>query len=437
MKGVGLDLEHHWKRTAKRLAARANRAAWLSRTLPWWAGASLVAACILLLLRRHGAADLTGFWAATFLALTGLGLFQYFRLRSTRWTSAGAFVWLEHRLGLNNRLTAASAGVGGWPSPDARAHELLRWRASHIAPAFLFSLALLSSASWVPVTVATAPLPPPIEPPLAWSEAERLLEELRDSKLVEEDAVEAWEEKLDSLEQQPSEEWYRHSSLEAGDSLKEELESGLFDLERGLSSAESALDAMLRLDESSSATERRLAERGLQKALEELELASLPLDRKIKRRLETLARERKVRKLDKEELERLRARLRERRYHDLPRPGDEAYAFAVPGAGDGRAGSGGLGRGGVTRGPGSAPIELASERTELGSSRIEDVMGRKALGTELGETVGVSLSEHEVDTHFRSGLEAGEVVSKGEGGDVVWSQTLTPEERRVLKKYFK
>jgi len=85
----------------------------------------------------------------------------------------------------------------------------------------------------VPVTVATAPLPPPIEPPLAWVEVERLLEELRDAKLVEEDAVEAWEDKLASLEQQPSEEWYRHASLEAGDSLKEELESGLLDLERG------------------------------------------------------------------------------------------------------------------------------------------------------------------------------------------------------------
>ena len=102
-------------------------------------------------------------------------------------------------------------------------------------------------------------------------------------------------------------EWYRHASLEAGDTLKEELESDLLDLERGLSSASFALDAMSRLDESSSATERRLAERGFQKALLELELASLPLDRNLKRRLETLARERKVRKLDKEELERLRA----------------------------------------------------------------------------------------------------------------------------------
>ena len=29
------------------------------------------------------------------------------------------------------------------------------------------------------------------------------------------------------------------------------------------------------------------------------------------------------------------------------------------------------------------------------------------------------------------------IAAIGGGGDVVWSQTLTPEERQVLKKYFK
>ena len=48
------------------------------------------------------------------------------------------------------------------------------------------------------------------------------------------------------------------------------------------------------------------------------------------------------------------------------------------------------------------------------------------------------IGEHDnVTSGFRGGLDAGAVAAPGEGGELVWSQTLTPAERRVLKKYFK
>jgi hypothetical protein len=267
---------------------------------------------------------------------------------------------------------------------------------------------------------------------------ERWLEEVKETELVDEQAVEAWKERVESLESQPREEWYSHSSLEAGDSLREELLSELRALERGLSEAESSLTGLDELDENASPEKRRLAQKRLAKALDDLDLATLPLSRKVKRQLMTLARERKVKRLTKEQLEQLRERLRERRYANLPRPGDEAYAFLTPGGADTMASSGEPGKGGVNRGPGSAPIELAEERTELGTSRIEDVMGREPLGVEFGETVAVGIGEHDNDTSaFRGGLDAGAVAATGEGGELVWSQTLTPAERQVLKKYFK
>ena len=152
----------------------------------------------------------------------------------------------------------------------------------------------------------------------------------------------------------------------------------------------------------------------------------------------TFVRERDVKRMTKQQLEQLRARLRERRYANLPRPGDEAYAFLTPGGVDGAMSSEKPGKGGVNRGPGSAPLELAEERTELATTRIEDVMGHEPLGTEFGETVAVGIGEHDIDTNrFSGGQDAGAVSATGEGGELVWSQTLTPEERRVLKKYFK
>ena len=427
-----------WRRSARRVARRLNVGRWLERALPVWAGLSVLVACGVLILRNRGVSDLTWVWLGVVVAFVAAGLVVYGVDSRRHFTSTEqALVWLEHRLRLNNRLTAASAGIGAWPEARAEAVELLEWRLGRIMPAPLFSVALMAAAAFIPVSAHSEPIPPPTASPLAWTEMERWLEEVKETELVDEQAVEAWKERVESLESQPKEEWYSHSSLEAGDSLREELLSELRALERGLSEAESSLAELLELDQNASPEKRRLAQKRLAKALDDLDLATLPLSRKVKRQLMTLARERKVRRLTKEQLEQLRERLRERRYASLPRPGDEAYAFLTPGA-DGMTPSGQPGRGGVNRGPGSAPIELAEERTELGTSRVEDVMGREPLGIELGETVAVGIGEHDNDTSgFRGAQDAGAVAAMGEGGELVWSQTLTPAERRVLKQYFK
>ena len=432
---------HFWQRTAGRLARRLNMGRWLEKALPVWAGSSVLAACALLILRNRGLSDLTWVWLGVLAAFVFSGLVVYAVDSRRHLTSPEqALVWLEHRLHLNNRLTAASAGIGAWPEPRPEAIELLEWRPGRILPAPLFSIALMAAAAFIPVSPAREPVPPPLAPPLAWVEMERWLEEVKETELVDEQAVEAWAERVESLESQPKEEWYSHSSLEAGDSLRAELASELRALERGLAEAESSLTEMLELAENANASpeKRRLSQERLAKALEDLDLVTLPLSRRVKRQLMTLIRERDVKRMTKEQLEQLRKRLRERRYANLPRPGDEAYAFLTPGGASGEMWGGPPGQGGVNRGPGSAPIELAEKRTELGTSRIEDVIGHEPLGTEFGETVAVGIAEHDVDTTgFRGGQDAGAVAATGEGGELVWSQTLAPAEKRVLRKYFK
>jgi hypothetical protein len=444
-----------WLRTAARLARRFNLGLWLETTLPVWAGTSVFAACALLILRNHGVADLGWFWVGTAVALIASALAVYLvHTRRHLVTPEQALVWLEHRLHLHNRLTAATAGVGVWPElrPELgnEALELVEWRPTRILPSPLFSIALIAAAALIPLTPDTdASVPPPVAPPLAWSEMERWLDAIEETELVDEQAVESWRERVDSLKSQPEEEWYTHSSLEAGDSLREELASELRALERGLAEAEASVSEMLELERNASPEKRRLSQERLSRALDELDLQTLPLSPKVQRQLMTLARERNVKPMSEEQLERLRQRLRERSYANLPRPGDDAYGFLVPGGADGSGASRGEGsagegtggnrpgRGGVTRGPGSAPLELADDRTELGTTRIEDVIGREPLGTEFGDTVAVGIGEHDVDTSgFRRGRDAGAIAATGEGGELVWSQTLTPEERRVLKKYF-
>jgi hypothetical protein len=433
-----VDDSRLWRATARRLALRLNCGRWLESALPVWTVTSIVAACALLILRNRGAVDLMAFGVIVALAWVVGGLMVFlFETRHRLASPDDALVWLEHRLQLNNRLTAASAGVGAWPEPRGDGVELLAWRPTRLLPAPLFSLTLLAAALWIPVSV-DRPVPPPVSTPVAWTEMERWLEEVEHTELIDERAVEAWRERVASLESQSPEEWFSHASLEAGDSLRDELASELRALEKSLSDVEASLGTMIELDENTSAETRRLVQRHLGEALDDLELASLPLSREMKRRLMTLAREREVKRMTKEQLEQLRERLRERRYASLPRPDDETYAFLTPGALEGDTASDVSGQGGANRGPASAPIDLADERTELGTTRIEDVMGHEPLGTELGETVSVGIGEHDIDTsEFRFGGNAGAIAAPGEGGALVWSQTLTPEERRVLEKYFK
>ena len=268
--------------------------------------------------------------------------------------------------------------------------------------------------------------------PLAWEEVGSWLEAMKDNSVVQEQAVETLEEKLRALQEQPREEWFEHSSLEATDSFRDELASELGSLEREIEDFASTLGELSRLDPRSGTSDRRLAKRRLEKTIAALELGTLPLKREVVRELQVLARERDIRPLTKEEIERLRERL----YRGLPGSGGSAAA-RIAGA-SGAEGTGRPGRGGITRGPGSAPIHLRDERTELGTFHVENISNRDLRHASLGQTIGVSVGAHEDDERdFRGGLDAGSVSSMGEGGDLAWTQSLTPREQEILRRFFK
>ena len=45
--------------------------------------------------------------------------------------------------------------------------------------------------------------------------------------------------------------------------------------------------------------------------------------------------------------------------------------------------------------------------------------------------------KHEVDKTAKGPLAAGAVQNAGQGGEQVWRESLTPEEKAVLKRVFK
>jgi hypothetical protein len=418
-----------WLRAARRLRRRLNLGVCAARVVPLWTAGSLVFAAALLWDRGRGAPLAPWLWSL----FVGFLIVIVIRSVSKKdfFDSLDALVLLEDRLRLRNRLSAAEAGVGKWPS-FTTIPPLVRWQGarSYLPP--LFAIALVALSATVPIRVEEPPSSAPVSEPLAWREMERALDVLREEELVSEEAIETFEERLEALKSQPKEEWFEHGNLEASDSLREELSAEMRSLVQGLEELEASLGDLQVLDENAPREARRLREARVETAISDLELLTLPLDRKRARELQVLARERNVRRMTKEELEKWKE-TRERLYHGLPGHGETVVAASGESAG----GAGKPGQGGVNRGPGTAPLDLSGERTELGTERTEGVSGEDVSRGLFGDTVGVSMGEHDVDTSGFRVTEAGAIVSTGEGGDVVFRESLTPRERLILQKYFR
>ena len=55
----------------------------------------------------------------------------------------------------------------------------------------------------------------------------------------------------------------------------------------------------------------------------------------------------------------------------------------------------------------------------------------------LGDQLGTSDGRHRVDKDAFRVQQSGGIQTTGQGGDAVWTDSLLPSEREVLKNYFK
>lgn len=95
------------------------------------------------------------------------------------------------------------------------------------------------------------------------------------------------------------------------------------------------------------------------------------------------------------------------------------------------------GKGGITRGPGTAPITLSDDETQLGTRKLEGVTNDDLSNAFPGDVIDIGESEHEIDETIRGPKSAGAVESTGAGGDAIWKESLLPDEKKVLREYFK
>lgn len=441
-----------WRALARRTVRRHNAGWWFQRLSPLLIVGSLALAVGIVILRTFGH-PFVAHWG---LPAVAAGLFAVAALAA--WLLArrhflgerDGLVRLEDQLSLRNALTTADRGIGRWPdgpAPDRTIDSGWHWHWPRLMAPFAVAVVAIAAALLIPITQVEAVSPPPSEP-LAWAQMEEWMERLQEEDIIEETAIEEVKEKIEELRQKPEEEWFSHSSLEASDTLRQQLQQQLQNLGTELAIAERDLAALQHFgDQMGQETkEKLLAE--YDQALQNLALSNLPLNPELMKALQGIDPQKlsqsQMSGMTPEQLQQLRESLQKaaQACSQCNNPGNgKGEGQGLPSLGEGHAALAALlkqyGRGDVTRGPGEAPLALAESETNLKTNQIEGVQNTDFSRAAPGDVLGIGQTEHEVDQTKAGPSAAGAVGSVGQGGDAVWREALMPGEKAVLKKYFK
>ncbi|MEN3942111.1 hypothetical protein WJU23_12515 [Prosthecobacter sp. SYSU 5D2] len=432
-----------WLSLAKRTAWKVSLAWWLERLKPWVIAGSVAAFAGILLLRRGGADvsfETVWPWMAGTLGLTGLMV--YFLARPKFILPEQALVRLEARLKLYNALSVALAGHGAWPELPPMAEDGWRWRWSQISLPWLTVAGCMALALWLPLTPEANATLPTMEPQ-AWEQMEEWLEKLEEEKLITEEEKEQQAAKIAELRDQPPETWFSHDSLHASDTLKEQMQRDMAKMAQNLKTMERSLNALQNYSDQFSQVAKEQLLKDLDEALKGLQASGLELNPELLKELAQMD-PKNLQSLSKEQLDQMREALKKGAgacQGMCQNPGflgdgegeDDALAMMLgemerqgqPGQGD------------ITRGPGTAPLTLSKEENDFGTSKYEGVTNSDLSKAQLGTMLELQDGKHEVDRTYQGAGMAGDAAHQGTGGEQVWRETLTPEEKAVLKRVFK
>jgi hypothetical protein len=402
-------VERYWIARARRLQLRVNVGWWLHYFLPASIAIGVIGAAAILIARKSGW-SLGAIELAIEILFSAAAIGSFWLARGRFFSRRDALARLDLALGLFNRLTSASEGVGAWP-PQRAGGDRIRWRASLVMPPLLLAPLLLASAWWIPIAPAERTHSLATAEPIAWTEIEEILDELaQEESVVDEPSLEEWRERLEELREQPEERWFEHSSLEAGDHLRDQLDGALTKLEEDLQQAQDAL-------------EKRDGEAWKQ-AMQDLELGKLKVDPSLSRELKA------------EELEALKKAIEDgvknvKLARGDTREGEESDLLLLV-EGD-RAGGGG-----VDRGRADAELSLRPDPTDASTGEAHNLASKDLTRAALGDVIGTSEKEDEIDeSKYRGPMKGGAIDHGGGGGETVWKSSLPPSEQDFLERYFR
>ncbi|MEQ1748448.1 MAG: hypothetical protein ABL974_03435 [Prosthecobacter sp.] len=432
-----------WHRLARRTAWKVNLGWLLESLTPLLISAGTLGFASIVWMRSRGAVmEPMQIWpwlagAVLLVLITG-----WLLARRHFITTSAALVRLESQLHLHNALTVAQLGRGTWPEIPSTVADGLEWRWSRVGGPFAACAVCLITALYLPINPDVAAALPSVEPQ-AWQQMDQWLEKLREEKVITPESKDEQAGKIDTLRDQPQEKWFSHESLNASDTLKEQLQRDLANQSQNMAKAERSLNALQNYADKLSEQAKEQLLKEFDEALEGMKSGMLELDPKLLKELSQID-PKNLKSLSKEQLDQLRESLKNKS-GTCEGMGGKGFLGDGEGRDDELAeGLGGQareedekpGKGGITRGPGTAPLTLSKDENDFGTNKNEAVSNQDMSRAQLGTTLGLQDGKHDVDKTYTGPTAAGDTSNKGQGGQQVWRESLTPEEKAVLKRVF-
>lgn len=403
--------------------------------------AGLAAGVVILI--RHAFPDMSRPWllpAACALPLLA-GIVVWWRARAGFLTIEQALVKLDVRHGLHAALSTAWVGAGPWPALPASAEDGLHWRWMRTSAPPLLALLLVSAAWWMPVTARTAAAR--LSEPASWALVESDLKTMVEERLVDESSTQEQKQAIEALRARPQDQWFDHSSIEAGDRLLQAhrqemsaLETRMREAARAMRQAAEAQPGM---------PNAALDPAAMDAMLEGLRDGGLRPDPELLQRMAELAQQNGIalNQLDPQQLAELLERMEQnaRRLAEMRErlQGMCENGMCEEGACEGE----GLmalqegDNGAPTRGPGEGGPLFGEEKSGPDAQQDKPLPTGDLSQAAPGDVLGVAEGSHEVDESVSPALRAGGApVQPGDGGAAVWSDTLHPREQEALRRFF-
>lgn len=439
--------ERFWQQAVSRFSRRIHFGWWMDAFFAVLIPLALLATVGILALRWWLDLTVQPILIGTAIGLTLAGLTAFGMMRRRREPLAATRVRLEDALHLRTRLTAAAAGVGAWPERRTELPLPVAFHAGRPALMTLCCVGLLITAIWIPLSKPTPTPPRVIEPPSALQEVQSWLDNLKKEDAASEDSIKEVEEKMAELLQRPAQNWYEHASLEAADHLRDLTAQDLQQFAQNLADAERAANALAAASAGMGlpqAAKDALSEQ-IQKAAQAMQAGGMAPNSDLAEALKNLDPE-QLASMSSDQLKDLAQQLSQNAqalqealknsptldFSNLP----EGRKGKGPGEGEGEDGPG---KGSITRGPGTAPVTLDSQDTQLGTDGVETLKSKLDLQRlATGDAISVTDGSAKVDPNAYQGTQQGGAASSpGDGGSAVWQNTLLPTERETLKRFFK
>lgn len=426
-----------WDRITASLAWRINTAIWLERFGPVLFGACTTAAIALFALRRLDRPLAWGWGGALAVAAAGAA-YAWWRSAPRFFSRADARILLERQWRLDAALTAATEGIAPWPPTPATRPNLLSWKPANVLGWTGAGLVLLAASLWLPVPAPAAAPPRPVEKPPSLTQTEALLRELARLDVASPESLDQLATQARELAQRSPEEQYTHSGLEAADTLRDQTMSAVDNLARDLESAASALAPF-------EAGAGALPDELVKAAADQMGAALQGLrDGRLRPSEELMSSLRAagashLKGLTPQQLSTLRGQLNSTagRVRGVKGAAGAGARITKPGEGS-VCETPGPGTGGIERGRGDAPLSFAQDPSAAQQGLMQGLGSDDLARATLGDLVETSKDRHEVDRDKLAGpMSAGAVATPARGGEAVWVDRLTPDERAVLKDFFK